>query len=107
MSVMETERLILRELRIEDKDDLAKVFSDPESMQYYDHPFSKEEVENWIDDENSDMLQFDNMFDRAITGTNNWNHYGVVLDVGEAADSIHFGVLLIGQGKVWVDQFSI
>ena len=34
MSVIETERLILRELRLEDKNDLAKVLSNPESMQY-------------------------------------------------------------------------
>lgn len=48
MSVIETERLILRELRIVDKKDLAKVFSDSLSMQYYDHPFNEHEVEEWL-----------------------------------------------------------
>lgn len=48
MSMIETEQLILRELRLEDKNDLAKVLSNPESMQYYDHPFC-EEVQKWIE----------------------------------------------------------
>ncbi|UTH13877.1 helix-turn-helix domain-containing protein [Macrococcus equipercicus] len=60
-----------------------------------------------IDDQKSDILQFDNMMERAITGTTHWNHYSVVLEVTEAAESIHFGVLLVGQGKVWIDQFSV
>jgi RimJ/RimL family protein N-acetyltransferase len=38
----------LRELEIGDKKELTKVLGDPESMQYYPHPFSEENVENWI-----------------------------------------------------------
>jgi RimJ/RimL family protein N-acetyltransferase len=38
----------LRELEVSDKNELSKVLSDPESMQYYPHSFSEEEVENWI-----------------------------------------------------------
>ncbi|MFA8300608.1 MAG: GNAT family N-acetyltransferase [Hyphomicrobiales bacterium] len=48
MRILETERLYLRELTVEDKNDLMKVLSDPESMQYYPHPFSEERVEQWI-----------------------------------------------------------
>jgi RimJ/RimL family protein N-acetyltransferase len=48
-SVIQTERLLLRELRLADADALAKVLSDPESMKYYPHPFSREEVASWID----------------------------------------------------------
>ena len=48
MKVIETERLYLRELVLEDKDKLAKVLSDVESMKFYPHPFSEEEVKNWI-----------------------------------------------------------
>ena len=48
MKVIETERLYLRELVLEDKDKLAKVLSDIESMKFYPHPFSEEEVKNWI-----------------------------------------------------------
>ncbi|MEN1969062.1 GNAT family N-acetyltransferase [Lentibacillus sp. N15] len=45
---METKRLYLRQLLMEDKDELSRVLSDSESMQYYPHPFSEEEVRNWI-----------------------------------------------------------
>ncbi|WP_082818759.1 GNAT family N-acetyltransferase [Bhargavaea cecembensis] len=48
MKIIETDRLYLRELRMEDQAELSKVLSDAESMQYYPHPFNHEEVENWI-----------------------------------------------------------
>ena len=48
MKIVETERLYLRELLPDDKKELRKVLSDPESMEYYPHAFSEEEVENWI-----------------------------------------------------------
>lgn len=38
----------MRELEVGDKNELSKVLSDPESMQYYPHPFSEEKVEKWI-----------------------------------------------------------
>lgn len=46
--ILETERLFLREMTLEDVDTLALVLSDPESMRFYPHPFSHEEVEDWI-----------------------------------------------------------
>lgn len=46
--ILETERLFLRELTLEDKIELSKILSDKESMKYYDHPYSEKEVENWI-----------------------------------------------------------
>ncbi|MBP3039218.1 GNAT family N-acetyltransferase [Bacillaceae bacterium Marseille-Q3522] len=48
MKIIETERLYLRELVLTDKKELSKVLSDPESMQYYPHPFSDKKVESWI-----------------------------------------------------------
>ncbi|MBD7938289.1 helix-turn-helix transcriptional regulator [Cytobacillus sp. Sa5YUA1] len=60
-----------------------------------------------VDDNNGDMLQFDNMDNRPIAGTNGWNQYTIVLDVPEESMSIHFGVLLIGKGKVWMDGFQL
>lgn len=58
-----------------------------------------------VDNHVGDMLQFDNMENRAIHGTTDWNFYTLVLDVPEESASIHFGVLLIGSGKVWTDSF--
>lgn len=48
MKVIETERLYLRELKIDDTKELAKVLSNPESMQYSLDPFSEEKVQDWI-----------------------------------------------------------
>lgn len=58
-----------------------------------------------IDNVSGDTLQFDNMDSRSIYGTTDWNHYSIVLDVPEESASIHFGVLLVGKGKVWADGF--
>ena len=49
MKIIETKRLYLRELIVEDKKDLKKVLSNPDSMTFYPHPFSDEEVEQWIE----------------------------------------------------------
>jgi len=48
------------------------------------------------------MLAFDNMLHRQITGTTEWAHYAVVLDVAEEAESIAFGILLAQKGQVWM-----
>jgi len=48
MRILETERLYLRELRFDDKKELMKVLSDPESMEFYPNPFDEEKVEAWI-----------------------------------------------------------
>lgn len=49
-------------------------------------------------------IAFDNMEDRAIKGTTEWTQCVVVLDVGERASNIAFGVLLSGTGTVWIDR---
>lgn len=42
----------------------------------------------------------DNMQDRPLRGTTGWTEAASVLDVGEDAASVHFGVLLDGAGAV-------
>ncbi|HKS76281.1 MAG TPA: GNAT family N-acetyltransferase [Terriglobales bacterium] len=49
MRILETERLILRELVMEDAGALARVISDPETMRYYPAPFDRGGVEQWIE----------------------------------------------------------
>lgn len=46
--IVETKRLLLRELVPSDKEELIKILGDPESMKYYPAPFSDGKVENWI-----------------------------------------------------------
>ncbi|MFO3789285.1 helix-turn-helix domain-containing protein [Bacillus mojavensis] len=57
-----------------------------------------------VDSAAEDVLQFDNMSNRPITGTTNWNHYAIVLDVPENSAVISFGVQLSGPGHVWMDH---
>lgn len=59
-----------------------------------------------VDAADGDVLQFDNMANRPLTGTLDWNHYAIVLDVPESAAQISFGVLLSGSGQIHVDGFA-
>ena len=45
---METKRLTLRELTMEDFDALHEILSDPQTMQHYPAPFGEEETRRWI-----------------------------------------------------------
>jgi [ribosomal protein S5]-alanine N-acetyltransferase len=47
--VLETKRLILREMDLHDLDDLLEVFSDPEAMQFYPKPFDRQMTQKWIE----------------------------------------------------------
>lgn len=59
-----------------------------------------------VDHKNGDVIQFDNMSNRPIKGTTDWNRYSIVLDVPAGSEVISFGVLLSGEGKVWIDQLD-
>ena len=59
-----------------------------------------------IDTAFSETLKLDNMQDRPITGTTRWNHYSCVLDVPENAAILNIGILLYGEGQVWLDNAS-
>lgn len=57
-----------------------------------------------IDSVSANTLKFDNMQNRAIKGTSDWNCYSVVLDVPENSAVISIGVLLGGDGSLWLDN---
>ncbi len=46
--VLETQRLVLRQLTVKDTDALLPVLGDAEAMVYYPHPFSRDEVAQFI-----------------------------------------------------------
>ena len=46
--VLETERLLLRRLTMDDVDDLLGIFSDPEAMRFYPSTRDREGVEDWV-----------------------------------------------------------
>lgn len=57
------------------------------------------------------VLRFDNMLDRtgegALVGTNDWTGCRVVLDIPEAAASIHYGLLLKGYGLLRAKDLTL
>ncbi len=48
MKVLETDRLILRNLKIEDVTSLHQILSDKETMKYYPSPYDRDGVIKWI-----------------------------------------------------------
>lgn len=53
------------------------------------------------------VLQFNNMLDEKITGTADWKQYAIELNLPEDAETIYFGALNSGTGKVWVDGLEL
>ena len=47
--VLETKRLILREMTLNDEESLLKVFSNSEAMQFYPKPFDCQMTQTWIE----------------------------------------------------------
>ena len=47
--ILETDRLILREMTENDFDALCNILQDAEVMYAYEHAFSDEEVHDWLD----------------------------------------------------------
>jgi hypothetical protein len=62
-----------------------------------------------VDGESGGSLAFDNMQSRPIVGTKDWTRYEVVLDVAPNSKAIAFGILLDGEGSVWLNdvQFEV
>jgi hypothetical protein len=60
-----------------------------------------------IDGENGYRLSLDNMQNRPIKGTSDWRLCELVLDVPEPAVAISFGLVLAGQGQVWMDDLKL
>ncbi len=50
------------------------------------------------------MLGFDNMGNRPITGTTDWQKYEIVLDVPDSSVNIGYGVLMDGNGSLWISD---
>jgi len=53
------------------------------------------------------VLAFYNMANRPIKGSTGWQRYEVVLDVPETAAGIALGILLDGNGTVWLNSSNI
>jgi uncharacterized protein len=61
-----------------------------------------------LDGENYKNYGFDNMQDRAITGTTGWQEYSIELDYDESkVKKIVVGGLITGTGRMWLDNLHI
>jgi hypothetical protein len=59
-----------------------------------------------VDRPDGRMGFFDNMGARPITGRTGWQAYEIVGDVAPDAQAITFGMLIVGEGRAWLDQAS-
>lgn len=58
-------------------------------------------------DTSENVVGFDNMDKRPITGSTGWGKYQIVLDVPQDALVMPFGFMLIGKGDLWADDFQL
>lgn len=56
--ILETERLILREMEQPDLVDLAEILQNPRVMYAYEHDFTEEEVQQWLDRQRKRYQQY-------------------------------------------------
>ena len=56
--ILETQRLILREMKQEDFEDLAEILQDPDVMYAYEHDFSQSDVQTWLDRQRARYTQY-------------------------------------------------
>lgn len=57
--------------------------------------------------ERGQTLGFDNMNNRAVKGTTDWQEASVVLDVPKGASALAYGFFVSGGGKMWVNGQKI
>jgi hypothetical protein len=60
-----------------------------------------------MDDANGNVLAFDNMQDRPITGTTDASRYEVVLDAPKGTRKIAFGVLMVDGGRLYIESVEL
>jgi len=60
-----------------------------------------------VDGENRAILGFDNMYDRGLTGTNDWTQVSIKMDVSKDVKNINFGGIFPGEGTVWFDDLEL
>jgi hypothetical protein len=54
-----------------------------------------------------DILRFDDMYGRNLTGTKDWDRYKVVTDVPQDSSYIEIGISMRGIGQVWISDAKL
>ena len=60
-----------------------------------------------VDSAPNDVLSFDNMNDRALTGTHDWTPFSIIARVPQNAQAIYAGLLLIANGSLYGSNLQI
>ncbi len=60
-----------------------------------------------VEDSYGRVLAYDNMENRPVVGTSDWQKCSIVLDVPKDASKITYGALLSGKGQINVDSLSL
>ena len=64
-----------------------------------------------VDDSVGRNIRFDNMETRktegVLTGTQDWTERQIVLNIPDAAETLHFGFYLRGEGQCWSRGFDL
>jgi len=58
-------------------------------------------------EDNNNVLSFDDMDNRAVTGTSGWQKYSIVLNVPPQSKRLHVGFMLKGGGTAWYGDPSV
>jgi erythromycin esterase len=61
----------------------------------------------WFRGDGVKIGPFDNMTGRRLTGTKDWQHVSIVVDVPQGTTGVAYGVLLVGPGVIWVDDLRL
>jgi hypothetical protein len=61
----------------------------------------------WLRIDDTESRWLDNMNDRPIKGTTDWQCYELVLPASSTAVGIAFGIGLLGKGQAWIDDVKI
>jgi hypothetical protein len=60
-----------------------------------------------VDGRDGELQKFDNMEQRPVKGTSEWVRRDVVLDIPVNVYAIAIGCLLVGPGRVWMDDLEL
>ena len=60
-----------------------------------------------VDGPGGKVLAFDNMNDRGVNGTTDWQRYEIELPVDAEARNINFGAIHTGDGTAWIDGLAV
>lgn len=103
---LETKRMILRKIQKEDTEALQKILGDPQIMYAWEHGFTAEEVQNWID-ENLRRYQEDGFSFLAAVEKQSGKFIGVMGPLKEEIEGkTYFGVAYIVDKQHWGKGYS-